>query len=164
MISSRTVNSPVGLIYLEAEDGFLSICAIEGQDNYKTTSVLSYVQENEELLDKVELWLDRYFHGVPLDPNEIPLLVRGTEFQLDVWNILKDIPYGQTRTYGVIAKIIGEKQGKKMSAQAVGRAIGKNPISIIVPCHRVIGANQKLVGYNGGLDKKEFLLNHEKAR
>lgn len=164
MISSRTINSPIGPIYLEAEDGFLSICAIEGQDNYKTTSVLSYVQENEELLDKVELWLDRYFHGVPLDPNEIPLLVRGTEFQLDVWNILKDIPYGQTRTYGVIAKIIEEKQGKKMSAQAVGRAIGKNPISIIVPCHRVIGANQKLVGYNGGLDKKEFLLNHEKAR
>lgn len=164
MISSRTIKSPVGLIYLEAEDGFLSILAIEGQSNFKNISFLSYVEENERLFDKVELWLDRYFSGVPSDPNEIPLLVKGTEFQLDVWSILKDIPYGQTRTYGVIAKIIGEKRGKKMSSQAVGQAIGKNPISIIVPCHRVIGSNQKLVGYNGGVDKKEFLLNLEKSR
>ena len=164
MISSRTIKSPLGLIYLEVEDASLSICAIEGQDNYKTTSVLSYVPENEELLDKVEFWLEKYFNRINPDPNEIPLIVRGTEFELDVWNVLKDIPYGETRTYGEIAKIVGKTRLKNTSPRAVGRAIGKNPISIIVPCHRVIGSNQKLVGYNGGVDKKDFLLVMEKSR
>ncbi len=164
MISSRTIKSPLGLIYLEVEDASLSICAIEGQDNYKTTSVLSYVPENEELLDKVELWLEKYFNRINPDLNEIPLIVRGTEFELDVWNALKDIPYGETRTYGEIAKIVSKTRLKNTSPRAVGRAIGKNPISIIVPCHRVIGSNQKLVGYNGGVDKKDFLLTMEKSR
>lgn len=164
MISSRTIKSPLGLIYLEVIDECLSILAIEGQEYFKSTSVLSYVPENEKILDQVELWLEKYFNRINPDPNTIPLLVKGTEFQLDVWNVLKDIPYGETRTYGEIAKIVSKNRLKKTSARAVGRAIGKNPISIIVPCHRVVGSNHKLVGYNGGIDKKEYLLIMEKSR
>lgn len=164
MISSRTIKSPLGLIYLEVIDGCLSVLAIEGQEHFKHTSFLSYVEENEIILDEVELWLEKYFNRINPDPNTIPLLVKGTEFQLDVWNVLKDIPYGETRTYGEIAKIVSKNRLKKTSARAVGQAIGKNPISIIVPCHRVIGSNHKLVGYNGGVDKKEHLLIMEKSR
>ena len=90
------------------------------------------------------------------------LAPEGSDFRLKVWKILREIPYGETVTYGEIAKRIS-KDGK-MSAQAVGGAVAHNPISIIIPCHRVIGANGKLTGYAGGIDRKRFLLNHENQR
>ena len=107
-------------------------------------------------------WLDQYFAGKNPDINSLPLKAVGTPFQQDVWNRLRSIPYGCTVTYGQLAAQIAADQGiDRMSAQAVGQAVGANPISIIIPCHRVIGANGKLVGYAGGLDKKSMLLSHE---
>ena len=85
----------------------------------------------------------------------------GTSFQMSVWAILRAIPFGETTTYGAIAKQLEKNTGRRMSAQAVGGAVGRNPISILIPCHRVIGANGSLTGYAGGLDKKEYLLELE---
>lgn len=106
-------------------------------------------------------WLDAYFKGQ--NPKiDIPMRLSGSAFCLRVWEILKTIPYGQTITYGDIAKQIAAEQGKaKMSAQAVGYAVGHNPISIIIPCHRVVGAKGNLTGYGGGLDKKIQLFTLE---
>jgi len=108
------------------------------------------------LFARVKTWLDGYFRGENT-PMDFPLAPGGTDFQLRIWALLREIPYGQTVTYGELAKRISPT----MSAQAVGQAVGKNPISIIVPCHRVIGADGTLVGYAGGLEKKAWLLHHE---
>ena len=106
-------------------------------------------------------WLDLYFAGRVPDFTP-PLSLNGTAFQNAVWDILRTIPYGQTTTYGEIAGQIVKLQGvAKMSAQAVGGALGHNPIAIIVPCHRVIGKDGRLTGYTGGLQRKEWLLRHE---
>ena len=105
-------------------------------------------------------WLDLYFAG--REPDFMPPLVPvGTTFQQAIWEILKTIPYGETTTYGAIAKRLEKSTGKRMSAQAVGGAVGRNPISILIPCHRVIGADGSLTGYAGGLDKKVYLLRTE---
>lgn len=106
-------------------------------------------------------WLDAYFRGE--DPAvDFPLAPAGTAFQKQVWRILTTIPQGRTRTYGDIAREMAALLGKeKMSAQAVGGAVGSNPISIIIPCHRVVGAQGKLTGYAGGLERKAWLLHHE---
>lgn len=105
-------------------------------------------------------WLDAYFAGHQIEIT-FPIRPEGTAFQLWVWEILLAIPFGQTRTYGEIAREIGATTGKKMSAQAVGQAVGRNPVSILIPCHRVVGAGRKLTGYAGGLDRKVWLLRHE---
>lgn len=107
-------------------------------------------------------WLDEYFEGKNPLISELNLAPVGSMFQQKVWAILKNIPFGQVVTYGDIAREIACQTGKqKISAQAVGGAVGRNPISIIIPCHRVIGKNDKLVGYGGGLDIKVKLLQHE---
>lgn len=106
-------------------------------------------------------WLDLYFQGKP-SPIDFPLNPEGTPFQHQVWEILLTIPFGKTMTYGQIAAMIRlSRGGAPMSAQAVGGAVGRNPISILIPCHRIIGAGGKLTGYSGGLDKKIWLLRHE---
>ena len=113
-------------------------------------------------------WLDGYFAGSRPDPRDLPLSPVGTEFQHAVWDILLTIPYGETFSYGKIAKMIADARGiGRMSAQAVGGAVSKNPIAIVIPCHRVIGADGSLVGFGGGtemLPLKEWLLTHEHAR
>ena len=115
------------------------------------------------ILDQTKRWLDAYFAGKKPDV-EIPVNLYGTPFQKQVWQLLMTIPYGETRTYGDIAREMALLTGKKkMSAQAVGQAVGKNPISILIPCHRVVGAGGKLTGYASGLDKKAWLLRHEGA-
>ncbi len=114
------------------------------------------VLEDTELLVKTKTQLDEYFDGTRKD-FDVPYELHGSEFQIRDWHALTTIGYGKTATYGEIAAQIGS------GPRAVGNANHHNPISIIVPCHRVIGANSKLVGYGGGLELKEFLLNHEKA-
>ena len=109
-------------------------------------------------------WLDRYFAGKRPDPGELPLAPRGTAFQRRVWGILAQIPYGTLRTYADIADQIAREDGKACcSARAVGAANGANPISIILPCHRVVGAHGSLTGYAGGIERKLWLLRHEGA-
>ena len=142
--------SPVGRLYLTADAGGL-------------TGIWMHPEKTEAfpVLSEGKAWLDTYFSG---DPAQItfPLNPHGTAFQRQVWDILLTIPYGQTTTYGAIAREMAIRMGKeKMSAQAMGQAVGKNPIGILIPCHRVVGANGKLTGYAGGLDKKEWLLRHE---
>lgn len=117
------------------------------------------IENNEtELLKETIRQLNEYFDG-KLRKFSLPLAPQGTEFQKKVWNALKEIPCGETRSYGEIAKVIGNEK----ASRAVGMANNKNPIPIIIPCHRVIGANGKLVGYAGGLDIKEKLLKLEKT-
>ena len=119
---------------------------------------------NLKIFMKVKEWLDEYFIGKKTNIKEIPIKFIGNDFRKSVWKILCKIPYGKTITYGNIAKQIAQQKGiPAMSAQAVGGAIGHNPISIIVPCHRVVGKKGKLTGYAAGLDKKKKLLELEQT-
>ncbi len=120
--------------------------------------------KNERILIKTKKWLDEYFNGKKPEISELDLAPIGSEFAKKVWEILCEIPYGKVTTYGEIAKKMAKIMHKeKMSAQAVGGAVGHNPISIIIPCHRVVGANGSLTGYAGGIDKKIYLLKHEQV-
>jgi O-6-methylguanine DNA methyltransferase len=110
------------------------------------------------VIDRTSAWLQSYFAGTPLPVNGLPLDMRGAPFELRVWAELRKIPAGETCSYGDIARRLGEPG----ASRAVGAANGANPIAIVVPCHRVIGANGSLTGYGGGLDKKTWLLNHER--
>ena len=154
--------SPAGRIILASDGVSLTGLWFEGQKHFGSTLCGENEEKNLPVFEQAAAWLDIYFGG------EIPaftpsLKLHGTEFQLDVWKILVTIPYGRTVTYGEIAKKLAEQKGiSRVSAQAAGGAVGKNPVSIIVPCHRVIGAHGKLTGYAGGIEKKEFLLNLEK--
>ena len=117
--------------------------------------------EDFPILSQAKAWLDGYFSGNPTEVT-FPLNPQGTPFQKQVWEILLAIPYGETTTYGAIAREMAQRTGKeKMSAQAVGQAVGANLYAIAIPCHRVVGAKSKLTSYAGGLDKKEWLLRHE---
>lgn len=112
------------------------------------------------IFSETKRWLDIYFRGEKPD-FKLPLKPIGSDFRKDVWDILIKIPYGEVITYGEIAKRLEKKYGRKMSAQAVGGAVGHNPISIIIPCHRVVGSGGQLTGYAGGISKKEQLLKLE---
>lgn len=115
----------------------------------------------DAVLREAKQWLDRYFQGERPEGN-LSLAPAGTVFQRQVWQILLEIPYGQTRTYGQIAREVAAALGKeRMSAQAVGQAVGSNPIGILIPCHRVVGAGGQLTGYAWGVEKKKWLLEHE---
>ena len=162
MFYQTTIPSPVGTITLCCNHNGDSLVGlwIEGQKYHgNTISESICIQDDIPLFHSTKKWLDRYFAGQKPNLSELPLAPIGGAFRQDVWNILQQIPYGQVITYGEIAKIIAEKMGKKsMSSQAVGGAVGHNPISIIIPCHRVVGANGSLIGYAGGIDKKAKLL------
>lgn len=120
--------------------------------------------DDSPTLDAAIKWLDRYFAGEKPAASELHLAPTGTDFQRRVWKELCAIPYGEVVTYGSIAKKLAAERGRvKMSAQAVGGAVGHNPISVIIPCHRVIGSNGNLVGYAGGIERKIALLEHEKV-
>lgn len=120
--------------------------------------------ESIPVLQVAAEWLDRYFDGQKPDVSLLPLHPNGTPFQELVWKLLLYIPYGKTVSYRDLASHVAQKlQKSRMSAQAVGNAVGKNPVSIIIPCHRVVGANGALIGYAGGLDKKQWLLEFEKG-
>lgn len=155
--------SPIGRILLAADDIGLTGLWFEGQKYF--ARCLDQEREEKEIpiFEQVKYWLDIYFSGNEPDFS-VPLHFMGTDFQNEVWKILYTIPYGQTTTYGEIAKRLAAQRGlRRMSAQAVGGAVGRNEISIIVPCHRVVGADGSLTGYAGGIDKKVKLLKLEKA-
>ena len=117
---------------------------------------------NGPVQDAAAAWLDRYFSGYAPDPGELPLEAEGSPFRKVIWDLLLMIPYGEVRTYGELAREAAEILGKeKMSAQAVGGAVGSNPISLIIPCHRVVAAGGKLGGFGWGPDAKKWLLRHE---
>lgn len=163
MIYKTYYDSPVGKILLASKDNKLIGLWIEGQ-KYYLGNLKEEMQEkdDEEILVKTKKWLDRYFNGKKPKISELDLAPIGSDFAKNVWKILCEIPYGEVTTYGAIAKKMAQIMKKeKMSAQAVGGAVGHNPISIIIPCHRVVGANGNLTGYAGGLDKKVKLLEHE---
>ena len=131
---------------------------LEGQRYFPQTLSSTGLVRILPIFGQACLWLERYFHGE--NPGECPTLhLSGTPFQLSVWEMLRLIPYGETATYGEIAKQIAAKSGRQyVSARAVGGAVARNPISLMIPCHRVIGAGGDLTGYAGGLDRKRKLL------
>lgn len=139
---------------------------IEGQKYFGDTFLQQAIRDDDyPILRKAKDWLERYFAGQRPGISELSLAPRGSDFQQRVWKLLCEIPYGETTTYGELAKKVAAQMGREtMSAQAVGGAVGHNPISIIIPCHRVIGADGSLTGYAGGLDKKRWLLEFEKGR
>lgn len=154
-------NCFLGKIFLASNEFGLMGLWFENQKN--PFDLTQFLNMEDEFIKEAKKWLDIYFKGK--EPNFYPkLYIEATAFQKSVFEILKTIPYGKVYTYNDIAKIIAQKRGlKKMSAQAVGNAIGKNPIAIIIPCHRIIGSNGNLTGYMAGLDKKEKLLHLEKS-
>ncbi|MET3558374.1 methylated-DNA-[protein]-cysteine S-methyltransferase [Streptococcus rupicaprae] len=148
--------SPIGDLSLVASDlGLLGVWFI-GQAHFERGLTGELVLADHPVLAQTVDWLDRYFAGQEPAPTDLPLAVVGTDFQQRVWAELAKIPYGQTTTYKALADKLNCP-----SAQAVGGAVGRNPLSIIVPCHRVLGADGSLTGYAGGLDKKIWLLEHE---
>ena len=155
-------HSPLGKITLAADKTGLTGLWFEGQ-KYCYGSLQGEVMRDEEtpILRKAARWLDDYFAGRMPAIMTLPLAPQGSDFRRLVWYLLCQIPYGQTTTYGDLAKQIEERTGKAMSAQAIGGAVGHNPISIIIPCHRVLGANGRATGYAGGIDKKIALLHLE---
>ena len=156
-------SSPLGDILLAADSAGLTGLWFEGQKYFALNLDKEHEEKEIPLFAEAKRWLDIYFSGKEPDFS-VPLHFTGTEFQNEVWELLLAIPYGQTTTYGELAKRIAGKRGvKHMSAQAVGGAVGHNNISVIVPCHRVVGTNGSLTGYAGGIDKKIKLLELEKA-
>lgn len=163
MVYTAYYNSPIGRLLLAEKDGALVGVWMEGQ-KYYLGSLRDETEENPEssILQQTVIWLDRYFGGEKPKISELKLSPAGSEFRKEVWNILCEIPYGETMTYGEISQKMALNRGiERMSAQAVGGAVGHNPISIIVPCHRVVGTNGSLTGYAGGIEKKIKLLTHE---
>lgn len=154
--------SPLGKILLSSDGNFLTGLWFEGQKYFASGLDSKNQQKEIQLFKDVKKWLDVYFSKKEPD-FYIPIKFSGTEFQKDVWNILRKIPYGKTTTYGQIAIQIAKEKGiSKMSAQAVGNAASHNKILILVPCHRLIGKNKNLTGFSAGLEKKQKLLELEK--
>ena len=163
MLYTTTYQSPLGEITLAERDGKLAGLWFNGQKYFLSGIREELVPcENREVFIKTKDWLDRYFSGDAPSADELDLAPVGSDFRQTVWKILREIPYGETVTYGEVAKEAAKRLGlESMSAQAVGNAVGHNPISVIIPCHRVVGADGGLTGYAGGIDKKIYLLRHE---
>lgn len=155
--------SPLGPMLLAGDGENLAGLWIEGQ-KYFAPSMQGGGSERPDLpvFAATAQWLDAYFAGEQPDVSALPLAPEGSVFRKAVWDILLEIPYGTCVTYGAIAKRMAERMNRKtMSGQAIGGAVGHNPISVIIPCHRVIGASGSLTGYAGGIDKKIRLLELE---
>lgn len=156
-------SSPLGGITIASDGVALKGLWFDGQKFFADNLSDDHEERSLTVFDEMKKWLDIYFSGKAPDFTP-PLRIEGTVFRRAVWEILLTIPFGRTMTYGKIAELISKQNGLvKMSAQAVGNAVGHNPISIIIPCHRVIGANGNLTGYAAGTDKKLKLLELEHA-
>ena len=161
MVYTCKCSSPLGDILLAADEVGLTGLWFEGQKYFANTLPDEQISQETHILAEAKKWLDIYFSGN--DPDFTPPLhPAGSVFRQTVWQILLEIPYGQTITYGEIARQMAKiNNTPHMSAQAVGGAVGHNEISIIIPCHRVVGRNGSLTGYAGGIDKKISLLKLE---
>lgn len=161
MIHTAFYHAPYGRYVMAAEDGALTGLWLAGQ-KYFPSDLPEPSGAEPEIFTQTRRWLDAYFGSRQPDVSALPLAPKGSAFAQSVWQLLLEIPYGQTVTYGQLAKRLAEQRGlPHMSAQAVGGAVGHNPISILIPCHRVLGAKNQLTGYAGGLDVKTFLLTLE---
>lgn len=156
MYVKNIYQSPLGAMSLVTSDRGLRGTWFEGQKYFERGLDEKPVLGSHPILNSTRLLLDAYFSGEQVDFSDLPLEPVGTDFQEKVWALLKEIPHGQTTSYGQLARQLGFGSG-----QAVGGAIGRNPYSIIVPCHRVLNQKGQLTGYAGGLDKKIWLLQHE---
>ncbi len=164
MLYSVDYASPVGKLTLAADEKALVGLWMEGQRYFGSSlQVETMCHEIVPVLGNVVSWLDAYFAGGKPALENVPLSLQGTDFQLSVWKALCTIPYGKTSTYGAIARQLSDELDRNVSPRAVGNAVGRNPISIIIPCHRVVGSNGSLTGYAGGLERKEWLLKFEGA-
>lgn len=157
MLSTRRYASPLGMLTIAADDKAITALVMAGQKNEHRHIPEGTAEGETPLLARAAAWLDDYFAGKAPDPARLPLSPEGTVFQKRVWRELLTIPYGKTATYGELARRLGS------SARAVGGAVGRNPISILIPCHRVIGADGALTGYDGGLERKRRLLALEQS-
>ena len=157
MISTRRYASPLGILTIAANEKAITALVMAGQKNEHRHIPEGTAEGETPLLARAAAWLDDYFAGKAPDPARLPLSPAGTEYQKRVWRELLTIPYGKTATYGELARRLGS------SARAVGGAVGRNPISILIPCHRVIGADGALTGYDGGLERKRRLLALEQS-
>ena len=163
MIYKTHYNSPVGRILLAEKDDTLIGLWLEGQKYFLGTLKEAPAERDDSpVFEQTKNWLDRYFAGRKPLIRELNISPTGSEFRRQVWKLLCEIPYGEVTTYGEISKKIAMQRGlKQMSPQAVGGSVGHNPISIIIPCHRVVGSDGSLTGYAGGIQKKVMLLEHE---
>ena len=163
MVSTCTYLSPLGGILLAADEIGLTGLWFDGEKYFAENLPREHAVQETPILQETKRWLDVYFSGKQPD-FMLPLHPVGSPFRQAVWALLLQIPYGQTVTYGELARQLAAKQGRaKMSAQAVGGAVGHNEISIIIPCHRVVGTNGSLTGYAGGITKKKKLLELEQT-
>ncbi|SDR94931.1 methylated-DNA-[protein]-cysteine S-methyltransferase [Paenibacillaceae bacterium GAS479] len=160
---TKEFNSPIGRMTMASDGENLTGVWMEGQKYFGATLGNHGPGASLPVFDLVEEWLELYFQGE--QPGLVlPLAPQGNEFRKSIWSILCDIPYGEVITYGEIAKLVAQKMGRAaMSAQAVGGAVGHNPISIIIPCHRVVGSKGSLTGYAGGIERKIKLLQLERV-
>ena len=161
MTFTQRYNSPMGGILLAADEIGLTGVWFDGQKYFARGLPKERAEQNTPVLSAARHWLDVYFTG--REPDFMPPLNPvGSGFQRAVWELLLQIPYGQTTTYGALAQKLAQQQGlAHMSAQAVGGAVGRNKISILIPCHRVVGTGGRLTGYAGGVDRKAGLLELE---
>ena len=162
-IYTHNYQSPLGEIVIASDDTAITGLWLVGQRHFDIEVEGCITDKDLPIFDEVSRWLDIYFTGN--NPGEIPAVrMNGTPYQLEVWQILQAVPYGKLITYREIAELIAKKRGiTKMSARAVGNAVGRNPVSILVPCHRVVGSSGKMTGYAGGIERKVKLLKLENA-
>lgn len=162
MVHTLRYVSPLGPLLLAEKDGGLMGLWIEGQKYFPTQREGWEEQPDAPALVSAAQWLDAYFAGQAPSPGTLPLRPEGSAFRLAVWKLLCEIPYGQVTTYGALAiKLAASRGVPHLSAQAVGGAVGHNPLSILIPCHRVVGADGSLTGYAGGIERKKALLTLE---
>ena len=163
MLYTGYYRSPLGRLLLAADEIGLTGLWFERQRYFAQGLAPVHTDEETPILAQTRRWLDLYFSGSVPDFTP-PLHPIGSDFRQEVWALLRQIPYGQTTSYGALARQLAEQRGlAHMSAQAVGGAVGHNAISIIIPCHRVVGSNGSLTGYAGGIERKIALLTLEKA-
>jgi len=153
--------SPVGNLTIASDGESITGLWLQDQKYFAATLGNTTSEKKLEIFGHARAWLDAYFRRCA-PTVDFPLAPKGSDFRRAVWKLLLEIPYGETTSYGALAQTLAQKPGaESMSAQAVGGAVGHNPISIIIPCHRVVGKNGSLTGYAGGIDKKIFLLELE---
>lgn len=161
-IYSTEIPSPLGMLTLASDGISLIGLWFEGQKHFGGAFVQPFTERHDlPVFRSAELWLNEYFAGKRPSPSLLPLALYGTEFQKKVWTLLGEIPYGKTVSYGWLAEKVSKLSGTASCARAVGGAVGRNPISIILPCHRVVGMNGAMTGFAAGLERKRFLLSLE---